>query len=161
MCTVCNSAASVKWAAKREAELLPTAYFMLTYTVPSQLRPLFLTNKKLCYNLLFKAVSRSLTEGIQKNDREFHGKAGFIAILHTWDQRLNYHPHLHVIVPAGCLNHEGTRWIASHPSFFLPVKRMSTHFRQKLLFYLRKEYKAGSLKIPAGLGNIEVLFKSL
>ncbi len=161
MCPVCNGSASLKWAAKREAELLPTSYFMLTYTIPFQLRPLFLANKKLCYNLLFKAVSRSLSEGIYKNDRKFHGKAGFFAMLHTWDQRLNYHPHLHVIIPAGCINNESTRWIASHPAFFLPVKKMSANFRQKILFYLRKECKAGSLKIPESLGNVEALLKSL
>ncbi len=123
MCPVCNGAASVKWAGKRESELLPTGYFLLTYTVPSQLRSLFLTNKKLCYNLLFKSVSNSLTEDIKNNDRAFHGKPGFFAMLHTWDQRLNYHPHLHVVVPAGCLSDDGTKWVASNRAFFLPVKK--------------------------------------
>jgi len=161
MCPVCNGAASVKWAAKREAELLPTGYFLLTYTIPSQLRSLFLVNKKLCYNLLFKSVKCSLAEGIQNNDRAFHGRAGFFAMLHTWDQRLNYHPHLHVVVPAGCLSNDGTRWIASNPAFFLPVKRMSVDFRRKLLFYVRKEFKAGSLKVPKDIEDLGVLLEKL
>ncbi|HQO04361.1 MAG TPA: transposase [Spirochaetota bacterium] len=161
MCPVCNGAASVKWAAKRESEILSTGYFLLTYTVPSQLRPLFLANKKLCYGLLFKSVSRSLAEGVLKNDREFHGIAGFFAMLHTWDQRLLYHPHLHVVIPAGCLSDDSTRWVDSNPSFFLPVKKMSADFRRKLLFYLRKEYKAGSLKIPEEIEDVEMLLRKL
>lgn len=161
MCPVCNGAASVKWAAKREAELLPSDYFLLTYTVPSQLRPFFLANKKMCYDLLFKSVSRSLTEGILNNNREFHGKAGFFAMLHTCDQRLNYHPHLHVVVPGGCLNGDGTAWMASNPAFFLPVKKMSADFRRKLLFYLRKELKAGSIKIPEEIDDPGTLLEKL
>lgn len=161
MCPVCNGSAPVKWAAARERELLPSGYFLLTYTIPSQLRPVFLANKKLCYGLLFKAVSRSLAEGIRDNDREFHGKSGFFAMLHTWDQRLNYHPHLHVVAPAGCISSDGTEWVPSYPSFLLPVKRMSADFRKKLLFYLGKELKSGSLRIPDGVGNPETLIEKL
>jgi hypothetical protein len=161
MCPVCNGAASVKWTAKREAELLPTGYFLLTYTVPSELRTLFLANKKICYNLLFKSASRSLMEGILNNDRKFHGRAGFFAMLHTWDQRANYHPHLHVVVPAGCLSVDSTEWTASNPSFFLPVKKMSADFRRKLLFCLRTENRNGSLKIPKDIDNPVNLFEQL
>jgi hypothetical protein len=161
MCPVCNGSAPVKWTAARERELLPTGYFLLTYTIPSQLRSLFLANKKLCYNLLFKAVSLSLAEGVRDNDRNFHGNAGFFAMLHTWDQRLNYHPHLHVVVPAGCISGDGTEWAASHRSFLLPVKRMSADFRKKLLFYLRKELKSGSLRIPDTIDDPETLIEKL
>ncbi len=161
MCPVCNASAPVKWTARREAELLPTRYFLLTYTIPSQLRPLFLANKKICYDLLFKSVSRSLTEGIRKNERGFHGESGFFAMLHTWDQRLNYHPHLHVVVPAGCISSDGTGWVASHPSFLLPVKRMSADFRKKLLFYLGKKLKSGSLRIPNSIDNPEMLLRKI
>lgn len=161
MCPVCNGAASIRWTALREREILPTGYFLLTYTVPSRLRPLFLSNRKLCYDLLFKSVSRSLSEGVLNNNREFHGKAGFFAMLHTWDQRMNYHPHLHVVVPAGCLSNDGTRWVSSHPAFFLPVQRMSADFRKKLLFYLRKEHKRGHFKVPHDIQDLETLLKQL
>jgi len=161
MCPVCNRAASIKWTAKREAELLPAGYFLITYTVPSELRPLFIANKKLCYDLLFKSASRSLIEGILNNDRKFHGRAGFFGMLHTGDQRANYHPHIHIVIPAGCLSVDGTEWAASSPAFFLPVKKMSADFRKKLLFYLRKEIRNGSLKIPKGIEDLEELFKKL
>lgn len=70
--------------------------------------------------MLFKAMNVSLAGGIQKNERAFHGKGGYFAMLHTWDQRLLYHPHLHVVVPAGCLCDDGTKWVPSNPSFFSP-----------------------------------------
>ncbi|MCK5200693.1 MAG: transposase zinc-binding domain-containing protein [Spirochaetales bacterium] len=91
MCPICNGAGTVKWIAKRESELLPTSYFLLTYTIPSELKPLFLYNKSICYNLLFKAMSQTLMKGVESNNRAFHGRSGFFAVLHTWDQRLNYH----------------------------------------------------------------------
>ena len=161
MCPVCNGSAALKWTAKREAELLSTGYFLITYTVPSQLRPVFLANKKICYDLLFKAVNRSLAEGIRKNNREFHGIGGFFGMLHTWDQRMNYHPHIHVVVPAGCLSDDGTEWIYSNPAFFLPVKKMSADFRKKLISYLAKEFRKGHLRIPEASGNGEQLFEKL
>ena len=95
MCPVCNGSGTVKWIAKRESELLQCGYFMLTYTIPSELKTLFLSNKKICYNLLFKAMSQTLLKAVEKNNRSFHGKAGFFAVLHTWDQRLNFHLRLH------------------------------------------------------------------
>lgn len=161
MCPVCNGSASIKWTAKRESELLPAGYFLLTYTVPSRLRLLFLANKKICYNLLFKSVSISLLEGVFNNNRKFHGRAGFFGMLHTWDQRMGYHPHLHIVIPAGCLSIDGTKWISSNPTFFLPVKKMSADFREKLLFYLHKELKKGSLKIPDNIEEPEKILEDL
>ena len=161
MCPVCNGSASVKWVAAREAELLETGYFLLTYTVPSQLRSLFLLNKRICYDILFKAMNRSLAEGIKNNDRYFHGQGGYISMLHTWDQRLFYHPHLHVVVPGGCISDDGTEWINSHPAFFLPVKRMSAAFRKKFLFYLNKELKKGTLVIPDAIVDPELYYGKL
>ena len=157
MCPVCNGAGTVKWIAKREAELLPVGYFLLTYTIPKELRPLFLTNKELCYSLLFKAVSRSLTLAIENNRRDFNGKAGFFTALHTWDQRLNYHPHLHVVIPSGCLSADKTKWNKSNPYFLLPVRKLSIDFRGKLLFYLRREERKGSLSIPKDTVNLKLL----
>ena len=146
MCPVCNKAYTLKWIAKREAELLPVGYFLLTFTIPKELRPLFLCNKNLCYNLLFKSISKVLKKGVKIG--KFCGQAGFFSILHTWDQRLNFHPHIHVVIPSGCLSLDKTKWNSSYLSFFLPVKKLSLDFREKLLFYLMKENKAKKLNIP-------------
>jgi hypothetical protein len=161
MCPVCNGAGTVKWIAKRESELLPTSYFLLTYTIPSELRPLFLSNKKLTYNLLFKAMSQTLMKGVEDNNRAFHGRAGFFAVLHTWDQRLNFHPHLHVVIPSGCLSEDKTQWNPSHTAFLLPVRKLSASFRDKLLFYIRKEDKAGTLTIPHKIEDLKLLLENL
>ena len=161
MCPVCNGASTVKWIAKRESELLPTNYFLLTYTIPSGLRPLFLFNKKLCYNLLFKAMSQTLIKEVENNNRAFHGKAGFFAVLHTWDQRLNFHPHLHVVIPSGCLSDDRTKWNPSHPAFLLPVRKLSAEFRDNLLFYLRKEERAKTLTIPGKIEDLKLLLENL
>ena len=161
MCPVCNGSNTVKWIAKRESELLPTGYFMLTYTIPSELKPIFLSNKTICYNLLFKAMSQTLIGAIEKNDRAFHGKAGFFAVLHTWDQRLNFHPHLHVVIPSGCLSNDKTQWNTSNKSFLLPVRKLSADFRNKLLFYLRKEERQHSLIIPDTIEDLKLLINKL
>ena len=161
LCPVCNTAGTIKWLAKRETELLPVGYFLLTFTVPKQLRPLFLSNKKTCYSLLFKAASKCLQESIKNNDREPNGYAGFFSVLHTWDQRLNYHPHIHVVVPAGCLSSDRTSWNNSHPSFLLPVRKLSVDFRKKLLFYLKKEDRNQALIIPEKIGSLSNLLKNL
>ena len=161
MCPISNGAGTVKWIAKRESELLPTSYFLLTYTIPSELRPLFLSNKSTCYNLLSKAMSQTLIEGVESNDRTFHGNAGFFSVLHTWDQRLNFHPHLHVVIPSGCLSEDKTKWNPSHPAFFLPVRKLSAAFRNKLLFLLSKEERAGTLTIPQKIEDLKLLLESL
>ena len=161
LCPVCNGAASLKWIAKREQELLPVKYFFLTFTIPKQLRPVFLINKKACYDLLFKAVSSTVLECIQNNNRTFQGHAGFFTVLHTWDQRVNYHPHLHVVIPAGCLSPDKTAWNKSHDNFLLPVKKVSVYFRKKLIGYLTQQQKQHLLTVPKAIPNIQALFISL
>lgn len=161
MCPVCNGSQAVGWLAKREAELLPTGYFLLTFTVPSQLRTLFLANKKVCLDMLFTAASKTILAGVRDNDRIFNGNAGFFAVLHTHDQQLNFHPHLHVVVPAGCLNAENTGWNHSHPAFFLPVKRLSRAFKVRLLTSLAKGVSTGSISTPECKDNTIALFSRL
>ncbi len=161
LCPVCNGAASLKWLAGREQELLPVKYFMLTFTVPAELRPVFLTNKQICYDLLFKSVSQILLESIRTGHRELTGHAGFFAVLHTWDQRVNYHPHLHVIIPAGCLNKDKTGWNKSNPSFLLPVKKLSSDYKNKLLSSLLKAEKTKTLRIPSVISNFKKTLYSL
>jgi len=161
LCPLCGGADRLKWLAKREAELLPVIYFLLTYTIPSELRPLFLFNKYICYSLLFKAASRSLQESVKNNKRTMNGKAGFFAILHTWDQQINLHPHLHIVIPAGALSPDNTKWNPSHPAFFLPVRKLSAAFRDKLLFYLRKAYRSETLTVPDEIENLQDVFTAL
>jgi len=142
-CPKCQSLAKLRWVKKREEELLPVDYFHNVFTLPHKLNALARFNKKVIYNILFKSVSETLLE-FGKN--ELGGKVGFIAILHTWDQKLLEHIHLHCIISAGALSADKKRWIdPPNPDFLFPVKALSKVFRGKFTDYLKKAYTKGEL----------------
>ena len=141
-CPKCQSLAKVRWVKKREEELLPVDYFHNVFTLPHSLNSLARLNKKIIYDILFKSVSGTLLE-FGKN--ELGGKIGFITILHTWDQKLAQHIHLHCIIPAGALSAD-KRWIRSaNDDFLFPVRALSAVFRGKFTGYLKKAYEEGGL----------------
>jgi hypothetical protein len=125
----------------------------VVFTLPEGLRPLALRNQKVLYNLLFKAVSETLTE-LARDSKHLEAEIGFMAILHTWSQTLIDHPHLHCLVTGGGLSLDGKRWLRSKKDFFIPVKVLSCLFRGKFLDGLKREYEAGELRFP---GQIEGL----
>jgi hypothetical protein len=129
---------------KQTSELLPVGYFHLVFTLPHQLNPLILVHKKTLLALLFKAVSETLLEFGQSR---LKGTVGIIAVLHTWDQTLKDHFHLHCLVPAGALSFDQSRWIAARNNFLFPVKALSRVFRGKFLGRLEQACAKG--KIPA------------
>jgi hypothetical protein len=152
-CPKCQSLAKERWLEAREKDLLPTPYFHVVFTLPEGLRPLALRNQKVLYNLLFKAVSETLT-ALAQDSKHLGAEIGFMAILHTWSQTLIDHPHLHCLVTGGGLSLDGKRWIRSKKDFFIPVSVLSSLFRGKFLDGLKKRYAAGELTFP---GQIEVL----
>ena len=142
-CPKCQTLAKVRWVKKREEELLPVDYFHNVFTIPHQINTLARLNKKVIYDILFRSVSETLLEF---GENELGGKIGFIAILHTWDQKLAEHIHLHCIVSAGALSADKKRWISSpHPDFLFSVKALSRVFRGKFLDYLKKTNTKGEL----------------
>jgi hypothetical protein len=143
-CPKCQSLAKAKWLEKQTSELLPVGYFHLVFTLPHQLNPLILAHKKTLLALLFKAVSETVLEFGQSRLR---GTVGIIAVLHTWDQTLKDHFHLHCLVPAGALSLDHTRWIAARNNFLFPVKALSRVFRAKFLDRLHQACDKD--KIPA------------
>lgn len=150
-CPKCQSAARAEWMADREAELLPVPYFHVVFTLPAELGPTALRNKRLVYGLLFRAVSETLQE-VAADPKHLGAGIGFLAVLHTWGQNLMHHPHLHCVVPAGGLAAEGTRWIPCRRSartgepFFLPVKVLSRVFRGKFVAHLKRAWRRGELR---------------
>jgi hypothetical protein len=148
-CPKCQSLAKAKWLEKQTAELLPVGYFHLVFTLPHQLNPLILAHKKILLALLFKAVSETLLEFGQTR---LKGTVGIIAVLHTWDQTLKDHFHLHCLVPAGALSRDHSRWINARDNFLFPVKALSRVFRGKFLDRLHQACDKG--KIPPA--NIEI-----
>ena len=146
-CPKCQSLAKARWLEKQTAELLPVGYFHLVFTLPHELNRLILANKKILLALLFKAVSETLLEFGQ---RRLKGTLGIIAVLHTWDQTLKDHFHLHCLVPAGALSLDHSRWINARPNFLFPVKALSRVFRGKFLALLKQNIDHGKIA-PADL----------
>ena len=134
-CPKCQSLAKAQWFQKQSAELLPVGYFHLVFTLPHLFNGLILAHKKIVLSLLFKAVSETLLEFGQ---RRLGGTVGIIAVLHTWDQKLQDHFHLHCLVPAGALSLDHSRWIKARRNFLFPVKALSVVFRGKFLDLLKQ-----------------------
>ena len=106
-CPKCQGAASRRWLAEREAELLPVPYFHVVYTLPSELRDIAYQNKRMVYDLLMKAAAET-TLSIATDPRRLGARIGITAVLHTWGSALTHHPHVHMIVPGGGLSLERT-----------------------------------------------------
>jgi len=147
-CPKCQALVKARWLEARERELLPVEYFHTVFTLPHALNPLAPSNKKAVYGLLFRAAAESLQEFGRDPRHGLGGKVGFSAILHTWDQQLNYHVHLHCLVPGGALSPDGQRWTPARQGFLFPVKALSEVFRGKFLAYLGKAFAAGELQFP-------------
>src|SRR5438132_2949269 len=140
-CPRCQGNARLRWLQAREQELLPTHYVHVVFTLPRELAPLALQNKRLIYNLLFHASAETLLE-IAPIPAPLGAEIGFFCVLHTWDQRLQHHPHVHCVVAAGCLAPVYARWVSSHRSFFLPVKVLSPVLRANFVVPLKNSFRA-------------------
>jgi hypothetical protein len=141
-CPKCQSLATAQWLEKQTTELLPVGYFHVVFTLPHELNRLILANKKIGLSLLFKAVSETLLEF---GRRRLGGTVGIIAVLHTWDQTLKDHFHLHCLLPAGALSFDQSRWINARPNFLFPVKALSRVFRGKFLALLKQNIDRGKI----------------
>ena len=127
-------------------ELLPVGYYHLVFTLPHQLNPLCLQNKKVMYNLLFKAASQTILE-LTRDVKHLGADTGLISVLHTWGQNMMEHPHLHCIMPAGGLSIDRKHWMHTDKKddFFIYYKSISRKFRGKFLDLLLKAYDKGRL----------------
>lgn len=139
------------WVEKRQEELLPVPYFHVVTTVPDDLlNPVFLRNPKQLYNMLLRVTAESLLT-IAADPKYLGAKIGIMAVLHTWGQLLQLHPHVHCIIPGGGISLDGETWVASRPNFFLPVRVISRIFRGKFIEALRKMVDRGELEMPEDL----------
>jgi hypothetical protein len=153
-CPKCQSSARDRWLLKQAASLLPVPYAHVVFTVPEQLGCLALRNQRLFYSVLFRAASETLLE-IAADPRHLGARIGILAVLHTWSQNLQFHPHLHCLIPAGGLAFDHSRWIATkRHGFFLPVRVLSRMFRGKLLSFLKRSYRRGELCFAGMLSHL-------
>lgn len=149
-CPKCQSLAKAAWLQARRAELLPTPYYHVVFTLPEKIAALPLQNQRLLYTLRFRAAAETLRT-IAADPKHLGARIGFLAILHTWNQTLLHHPHLHCIVPGGGPAPDRSRWISCRPGFFLPVRVLSRLFRAKFLGYLQQAFDQGELRFFSAL----------
>jgi hypothetical protein len=149
-CPKCQTAAREHWIAARQRELLPTRYVHVVFTLPQRLAPLVLQNKKVLYNLLFRASAETLLE-VARDPKHLGAEIGFFSVLHTWSQKLTAHPHVHCVVPAGGLSLDHTRWIKSRDRFFLSIHVLRRVFRGKFVAGLQCAFQNGKLRFSGDL----------
>jgi hypothetical protein len=148
-CPSCQATAAARWLEAHAADLLPVPYFHLVFTLPNVLDPLALANPRVVYDLLLRSAAQTVLQVAANPDR-LGARTGILAVLHTWGQTLQFHPHVHCVVPGGGLSPDRTRWVCSRPDYFLPVPVLSPVFRGKFLSGLRAAYAAGRLRFADG-----------
>jgi hypothetical protein len=136
-CPKCQNGTAGEWLDRQKDLLLSVPYFMVTFTLPDGLRRVARSNQKLVYNLLFRA-SAAATQLLARDPRFVGGQIGLVGVLHTWSRDLNYHPHVHYLVPGGGLSDDGQIWLPSRKDFLVHVKPLSELFRGKFRDALKK-----------------------
>ena len=130
-CPVCQGGKAKAWLQNQLGQLLPCAYFMLTFTVPAEFRSFMRSHPRECYKALFEASKETLVALAKEPKYIGSPNIGATAVLHTWGRDLNYHPHLHFIVPGGAIGLDGKSWLSSRVDFLIPVLAASVLFRAK------------------------------
>lgn len=152
-CPKCQTAAREQWLAERSRDLLPVPYFHVVFTLPHDLSAMALQNKKVVYDLLFRASAQTLLD-IAADPKYLGARIGFLSVLHTWGQNLQHHPHVHCVVAGGGLSADGSRWIQARSGFFLPVRVLSKVFRGKFVDALKRRFRSGELAFHGALHNL-------
>ena len=152
-CPKCQGLARAKWLEQRKAELLPTEYFHVVFTLPQPIADIAFYNRQLVYDILFHATAETLLT-IAADPHRLGVATGFFAVLHSWGQTLHFHPHLHCVVPAGGLSADHERWIPGSRKYLFPVKVLSKLFRRLLLAALEKAFRAGKLQFFGDLATL-------
>jgi hypothetical protein len=136
-CPKCQNGTAEQWLEQQKDLLLPVPYFMVTFTLPASLRRMVRNHQKLLYSMLFRASAAALQK-LASDPRFVGGQIGMVGVLHTWKRDLNYHPHVHYLVPGGGLSKDGRNWLPVKKDFLVPVKPLSILFRAKFRDALKK-----------------------
>ena len=144
-CPKCQTLAKEQWLNDRKADLPPCGYFHLVFTLPHELNPIILSNKKITLNILFAAVNMTLQAFAKGPQWRLEGQLGFISVLHTWSQTLVDHFHLHCLIPAGALSFTKDRWIPANDSYLLKITSLAKAFKNRYLKLLLNAFLKGQL----------------
>lgn len=136
-CPTCQQGQAESWLAQQQALLLPVPYFLVTFTLPAQVRTLARQHQRQLYSLLFRSSAAALQQ-LAADPRFLGGQIGMLGVLQTWTRDLRYHPHIHYLVPAGALAADGASWIGAKGRLLVHVKPLGTLFRGKVRAGLRQ-----------------------
>ena len=150
-CPKCQAMAKEKWLNDRKAELLPCGYFHLVFTLPHNLNPVILGNRKQTLTLLFSAANETLQAFAKDPQWRLEGQLGFIAVLHTWSQTLIDHFHLHCLIPGGVLVFTKDKWLPARESFLFRVESLAKEFRKRYLRKLGNAYRKDRINVPQAI----------
>jgi len=142
-CPKCQHMPRERWLEKRKDEILPTSYFHVVFTLPHELNTVILNNKKVMFNILFRAAARTL---LTFGNNELSGNLGFLAVLHTWDQKLSAHFHLHCLVAGGVMSKDKKQWLPLKNDYLFNEEALSRVFRGKFMDRLKIARNVGSFK---------------
>jgi hypothetical protein len=142
--------ARAQWIEDRQSELLEAPYFHVVFTVPAEIAAIAYQNKEVVYGILFQATAETL-KTIAADPQHLGAEIGFFAVLHSWGQTLQHHPHLHCVVPGGGLSPDGQRWVSCRPGYFLPIPVLSGLFQRLFLESLQKAFNLGKLQFFGAL----------
>ena len=142
-CPTCQHVPRERWLERRKNEILPTDYFHVVFTLPHELNPVILNNKKVMLNILFKAASQTL---LSFGENALGGKLGFIATLHSWDQKLKAHFHLHLLVAGGAVSKDGSSWRPIKGDYLFNQQALSLVFRGKFMEHMGRACQQENLK---------------
>jgi hypothetical protein len=148
-CPQCGQTDADAWLARQRARLLlPAPYFLVTFTVPEELRRLIRSHQQITLDLLFASSAQALQD-LAGHPRRLGAQLGMLGVLHTWSRTLIFHPHIHYLIPGGGLSPDGRRWVPARPKFLLPVKTLGAHFRTLFQARLQKEHPELFAQVPA------------
>jgi hypothetical protein len=150
-CPKCQALDQARWLAGRMQALLPVPYFHVVFTLPGELAPIVLRNRRELFDRLFRAASETLL-ALGRDPHRLGAQLGFTMVLHTWTRDLRHHAHVHAVVTGGGLAPDAQRWVAADPHYLFPVAVVSRLFRGKMLAFIRQQHQRQPLDLPAELG---------
>jgi hypothetical protein len=154
-CPTCQTAAKEKWLDERLGELLPAAYFHLVFTLPHDLNPLIAANRREVIAEFFSTVNWVLQKFAADPQWKLEGQLGYVAVLHTWTQKLLPHYHIHCLVPGGAWNEERGEWRGAHPKYLFGKDALCAAFRARFIRRLESLRRRGKLKYTGAAAKWE------
>lgn len=142
-CPKCRGGSVFDWVSAREEDLLPVPYYHVVFTLPQELRTLCYQNKRAVYDVMFRASAEAMQDATKTR---YDAQLGFFGVLHTWNQELRYHPHIHFVIAGGGITPDKQCWQpVGNERFFLPVRVLSKLYRGKVIYYLKELYRREKL----------------